>query len=119
VDGQCKAGLVCEPHCPDIPGRPHCTIAGGVCELPCSDSPAALPGKVFRSANGAHSLTFGDHGAYTKTDGADLTTGKFTSNGTLITLKDDLGGTGTLAVETHCYAGLFDRSAGAELFPVR
>ena len=119
TDAQCKAGLVCEPHCPRIPGRPHCAIAGGVCELPCSDSPSSLPGKVFRSADGMRSVTFGEQGAYTKTDGAEVTSGKFSSNGAVITLKGLLGVAGSLSVEAHCYAGLFDRATGVELFPAR
>ena len=37
-DVTCGRPLVCDAHCPVIPGRLHCEIAGGVCEPRCTET---------------------------------------------------------------------------------
>ena len=126
-DASCKSSLVCEPICPVIPGRPHCEIAGGTCEVACTRTSTSLSGSTFTSADGAHSITFTSGTAFSKTDGCPTTgihcqnirleTGKYASNGTTITLTPTVGAKSTLSVESHCYEGLLDNSDGVDLYP--
>jgi hypothetical protein len=126
-DSNCNRGLVCEPICPVIPGRPHCMIFGGTCEPTCTRWSTSLAGSTFTSTDGAHSITFDSATHFTKTDGCpqtgihcnsiQLTTGTYVSYGTSISLRGDLGQRDTMAVEAHCYQGLLDANTGAELYP--
>jgi hypothetical protein len=127
TDAACKSSLVCEPICPVIPGRAHCEIAGGTCEVACTRTSTSLSGSTFTSADGAHSITFSSATAFSKTDGCPntgihcenvaLMTGTYTSNGTTITLTSTFGTKDTLTVESHCYEGLLDKTTGADLYP--
>jgi len=118
---------VCNLHCPVIPGREHCEIAGGTCGERAELSSHELDGKSFVSVDGAHSIAFATGGTFTKLDGCPTTgihcdhvqetTGTFTSNGTTIRLHISTGGSDTLTVEKHAYDGLFDNSDGIELYP--
>jgi hypothetical protein len=126
-DASCRSPLVCDLHCPVIPGREHCEIAGGTCSARCELSSRELDGTSFASTDGAHSIAFATGGKFTKLDGCPTTgihcdhiqetTGTFTSNGTTIRLKPSSGGSDTVTVEEHCYDGLFDNSDGVELYP--
>jgi hypothetical protein len=127
ADSSCKSSLVCNPHCPSIPGRAHCEIAGGTCGDRCELTSHDLAGTSFASTDGAHSLSFETDGTFVKLDGCantgihcnhiQRTTGTFSSTGTTIHLKLDLGGSDTVSVEKHCYQGLLDNSTGVELYP--
>jgi hypothetical protein len=124
----CRTNLVCDLHCPVIPGRLHCEIPGGVCAPKCTETSDRITGKSFASTDGAHSITFETSTTFRKTDGCaqtggihcnhiQLTTGTYRATGTTVTLHADLGGKSTLAVEPNCYDGLLDTTTRAELYP--
>jgi len=127
TDANCGKGLVCDPICPSVPGRAHCEIAGGTCEPICNRPASSLAGTTFTSADGAHSVQFTSETKFVKTDGCPTTgvhcehiqqsTGTYVSDGSKIWLDASVGSSDTLAVESHCYAGLYDNGNGVELYP--
>jgi hypothetical protein len=127
TDANCKSSLVCDLHCPIIPGREHCEIAGGTCSARAELTTRELVGTSFASTDGAHSIAFASGDKFTKLDGCpntgihcehiQETTGTFTSNGTTIRLKISTGGSDTLTVDPHAYNGVLDNSTGVELYP--
>jgi hypothetical protein len=130
TDSSCRVGLVCDLHCPLIPNKPHCNIAGGTCQPVCELFSSDLTGKTFTSSDGVHSITFTSSTQFSKTDGCTplpngahcqhivLTTGSYTSYGTSIALHAANGTRDTLAVDTHCYDGLLDEASNVNLYPV-
>ena len=126
-DATCRGNLVCDAHCPVIPGRPHCEIAGGVCAPKCSETGDTLAGKSFASLDGAHKITFQNATTYDKVDSCPTTgihcnhiavaDGTFVAGGASIALTSTLGAKDTLTVEPHCYDGLVDTQNGVELYP--
>ena len=128
-DTTCRSGLVCDAHCPIIPGRAHCEIAGGVCAPKCSETGDTLAGKSFASLDGAHTITFLTSTTFHKVDSCPTTPGgihcnhigiadgTYTSNGTTIAITSTLGAKDSFTVEPHCYDGLVDTQTGIELYP--
>jgi hypothetical protein len=127
-DATCSGSLVCDAHCPVIPGRPHCEIAGGVCAPKCTESGHTLNGKTFTSLDGAHTITFESTSTYHKVDSCPTTgtihcnhiavaDGTYVASGSTIALTSTLGAHDTLDVEPHCYDGLLDTQNNVELYP--
>ena len=48
TDANCKSSLVCDLHCPSIPGREHCEIAGGTCSARAELTTRELVGTSFK-----------------------------------------------------------------------
>jgi hypothetical protein len=127
TDSNCRSPLVCDLHCPVIPGREHCEIAGGTCSARCELSTHQLEGMSFVSTDGSESIAFAAGAKFTKLVGCPNTgihcdhiqeiTGTFTSDGTSIRLHPTTGASDTVKVEKHCYDGIFDDATGLELYP--
>ena len=127
-DTTCRSGLVCDAHCPVIPGRPHCEIAGGVCAPKCSETGSTLAGKSFTSLDAAHTITFLTATTFHKVDSCPnnggihcqhiaVADGTYVVSGSSIATTSTLGAKDTFTVEPHCYDGLVDTQNGIELYP--